>query len=111
MSQSHAVTPSPRHSVTLLCWQGWQLELPNRWNPTKIEGDYDSGAVMIADLHRPRLGLRWKRAAKKLDKAKWSRKALLDEVGQLAADEARPIELTGALGSVNTLHRAGAARA
>jgi hypothetical protein len=79
----------------LLAWQGWQLELPHRWNPAKIEGDYESGSVMIADLHRPRLGLRWKRAAKKLDKTKWARAAMRAEVGQLAADEAHPIELPG----------------
>jgi len=78
-----------------LAWQGWRLPLPNRWNPVKVEGDYESGSIMIADLHRPRLGIRWKRAGKNFDPNKWSRKALRDEVGDLAAAEARGIELDG----------------
>jgi hypothetical protein len=79
----------------VLCWQGWRLELPSQWNPTMIQGDYEAGSILIADLHRPRLGVRWKRAAKRLDTLKWARRALAAEVGQLAADEARPIDLPG----------------
>jgi hypothetical protein len=79
----------------LLAWQGWSLMLPNRWNPVKIEGDYEAGSVMIADLHRPRLGIRWKRAGVRLDPAQWATKALREEVGELAAAEARGIGLKG----------------
>jgi hypothetical protein len=48
---------------------------------------------MIADLHRPRLGMRWLKAAKKFDADKWAQKALRQEVGQLAAAEARSFQL------------------
>ncbi len=89
MSKS-SINTQARSSLNTLCWQGWRLDLPARWNPVKVEGDYDSGSVLIADLHRPRLGLRWHRATKKLDSSAWVMEALREEVGQLAADEAKP---------------------
>jgi hypothetical protein len=95
IDSSRANLQSAIRHPQVLAWQGWQLNLPSRWNPTKIEGGYDSGSVMIADLHRPRLGVRWKRASPNLDKPKWARKAMVAEVGQLAADEAKSIDLPG----------------
>src|SRR6185503_17252832 len=64
------------------------------WNPAKIQGDYDSGEILIADLERARLGVRWKLAkSKKHEPAELARRALKDEVGALAADEARALAI------------------
>src|SRR5882672_3367338 len=73
-------------STGIFAWQGLKLEVPSSWNPLKLEGDYDNGYALIADLHRPRLGVRWiTPARKKFD----ARRALVEEVGVLAADEAQ----------------------
>jgi hypothetical protein len=64
------------------------MELPARWDPVKLEGDADKGMILLADLHRPRLGVRWLKLGKKADIGKSARKSLLAEVGQLAAAEA-----------------------
>lgn len=95
MKRSQVITAPSRPSLRILSWQGWQLELPARWNPVKIEGDYDSGSVLIADLHRPRLGMRWRKGSKRFDPKTWAPKALRDEVGQLATAEATPHPLDG----------------
>lgn len=80
--------------MPVVAWQGWRLDLPQRWNPVKLEGDYNKGYMLFADLHRPRLGVRWdKPPGKKFDPAKWAKQALVQEIGQLAADEARPFEM------------------
>ena len=71
-----------------LRWQGLRLDLPDRWDPVKLEGDADGGMILLADLHRPRLGVRWKALKKKADPAKSVDAAMRDEVGALAADEA-----------------------
>src|SRR5207237_1343547 len=58
--------------------------------------DYDTGEILIADLERPRLGIRWKKAkGKKFDPATLVRRALRDEVGELAAAEARELPAGG----------------
>jgi hypothetical protein len=89
-----------RDSSAALAWQGWRLDLPARWNPVKIEGDHNAGHVLLADLHGPRLGVRWKKAGgRQFDAATWARRALVDEVGQLAADEARPLAVRDGLQS------------
>jgi hypothetical protein len=80
------------------------LELPSRWNPVKMEGDWDAGSVLIADLHRPRLGLRWSKAGKKADAGAWAKKAMRQEVGQLAAEEAQPLNLPGQQWDGSTLY-------
>lgn len=72
----------------VFAWQGWQLEMPQQWSPLRLEGGFDEGYALIADLNRPRFGLRWKTAGKRLDAATWTRKTMVAEVGQLAADEA-----------------------
>lgn len=64
------------------------MELPARWDPVKLEGDADKGMILLADLHRPRLGVRWLKLGKRADAGKSARKSLLAEVGQLAAAEA-----------------------
>ena len=45
----------------LLGWQGWQVNLPADWNPTRLSGDARTGAVIVADLERVRLELNWRR--------------------------------------------------
>jgi hypothetical protein len=81
---------------SVFAWQGIRLELPHRWNPVKLEGDYHRGHALFADLHRPRLGLRWQRPKRRsFDPEKWSVQAMREEVGMLAAEEARPFEMPG----------------
>lgn len=79
----------------LLAWQGWQLRVPDDWNPVKVDGDYEVGSLLIADLHGPRLGLRWRGASRKGDPAKWADRAMRQEVGQLAAQEASAYKMPG----------------
>jgi len=76
-------------------WQAWQLELPPRWDPVKLEGDFDSGLALITDTHGPRLGLRWKKEPrrKRFDPAALVRRAMREEVGVLAAEEAKPFAM------------------
>lgn len=77
-------------------WQGWRLTLPREWNPVRIEGNWRSGFVLFADLHKPRLGLRWGAVKTKgLDLNVWARSAMRDEIGILAAREARPSDAGG----------------
>jgi hypothetical protein len=71
-------------------WQGWKISLPADWNPQRIEGDFDNGYALIADLHGPRLGMRWT-TAKAID----IDRALSDEVGKLAAEEAIAVDRQG----------------
>jgi hypothetical protein len=78
-----------------ICWQGWKLEIPRRWDPVKLEGDHTEGYALFADTLRPRLGLRWQTPKKKTDPAKAVVAAMKNEVGQLAADEAQAIALPG----------------
>jgi hypothetical protein len=44
---------------SIFAWQGWRTELPRGWNPVRLEGSYDTGSAMIADLDRPRMLVRW----------------------------------------------------
>lgn len=66
-----------------IAWHGLNLHVPDTWNPVKIDGDYDAGAILLADMQDPKLGIRWKKVkkAKVLD-------SIRAEVGQLAAEEA-----------------------
>src|SRR5688572_8681477 len=84
--------PKRTHATTAVAWQGWRVELPARWSPVKLEGDFDRGYALFADLHRPRLGLRWEkvRRGKKFNAGELVRRALVDEIGKLAAAEATP---------------------
>jgi hypothetical protein len=85
-----------RRSRLVLAWEGWQVQIPGRWSPTKLSGDYRQGYALFADLHRPRLGLRWHTPRKrKFDSSAWSAKAMREEVGQLAAAEASPHAIAG----------------
>lgn len=73
----------------IFAWQGWMLDFPESWNPQRLEGDFDNGYALIADLHGPKLGLRWMTPPKRFDVPTWIRATLLQEIGQLAANEAR----------------------
>jgi hypothetical protein len=90
-------TSARRSAQALLAWHGWRLNVPPRWNPVKVEGDYQTGYMLLADLHRPRLGIRWRSAAGKVDVQRWAHDALRGEVGLLAASEARDHPLPGDL--------------
>lgn len=88
MSRGNATTTNRQ----LLAWQGWSLDVPADWNPVRIEGGWRSGFVLLADLHKPRLGLRWGAAdGKRFSPEIWARSAIRDEVGVIAAKEARPL--------------------
>jgi hypothetical protein len=82
-------------TTSLFAWQGLRVDLPARWNPVKLDGTFDQGQVLIADLHGPQLGLRWRRAGSKgkLDADDWARRAIEAEVGNLAAERAKPLPL------------------
>lgn len=84
------------HRTQILAWHGWQLSIPNTWNPVRVDGDVDQGYVLLADLQSARLGLRWRKASKRGDPAAWANKALVQEVGKLAADEAKPHAMSDA---------------
>lgn len=87
-----ALQPPGRSSQAAVVWQGWRLDLPARWNPVKLEGDYASGHALFMDLYGPRLGLMWKKAGgRRFDPDKWARQTLVAEVGTLAAAEAREL--------------------
>ncbi len=74
----------------------------------RIEGGWSDGYVLFADLHRPRLGLRWESPTAgrsnilktvgmsrpaPFDPDEWARRALRDEVGHLPSLEARSLPL------------------
>lgn len=81
-------------NTATFAWHGWQLRLPRDWNPVRLEGDRRTGFVLFADLHRPRLGLRWSFIRdRRFDPHDWARHALRDEVGHLAAKEAQALPL------------------
>ncbi len=88
--------PAPvTHRKSILAWQGWQLSLPGRWDPVKLEGDFSRGMVLLADLQRPRLGVRWQTLKKNADVAKSVERAMRDEVGELATKESCPADPPG----------------
>jgi hypothetical protein len=73
----------------IVAWHGWRIEVPDRWSPVKVDGDAEQGSLLMADLHRPRLGLRWKKmSGRKFDAQAAVAKAMTDEVGTLAKNEA-----------------------
>lgn len=80
----------------IVAWHGWRIETPGHWSPVRLEGDGDQGYLLMADLHSPCLGIRWKTIATKAYKAKAEKavaqvnRALVQEIGSLAAAEARP---------------------
>jgi hypothetical protein len=88
-----------------VCWQGWRVQLPRRWDPVKLEGDYSAGYALFADALRPRLGLKWQTPGqRKFDAAGAVRSAMNAEVGLLAADEARPLAMARGDWQASTLY-------
>jgi hypothetical protein len=76
----------------MFAWQGWIISLPDGWNPMKLEGDFDAGYALIADVFRPRLGIRWGTPGRRFEPLAWAKRALVAEVGSLAADAAEACE-------------------
>jgi len=75
--------------MSIIIWQALSIEISHRWSPIKLEGDFKQGYILLADLHRPRLGLRWHTPnPKRLDVQATINRQMLEEVGQLAAKEA-----------------------
>jgi hypothetical protein len=75
----------------MIAWQGWTLRVPEDWNPVKVEGDADRGLLLLADLERPRLGLRWRKLSERVDGERWAQQSLKEEVGLLASEEAKEL--------------------
>lgn len=72
-------------------WHGWRLSTPAAWDALRLEGDAGRGEAMLADLDRPRVGLRWRRGGRRVDADAWVAAAMRDEVGKLAAGEAQAL--------------------
>ncbi len=61
MSAEIPTTAPPRALTNRLVWHGWQLDLPDDWNPARLSGDHHRGLLIAADLERVRLELHWQR--------------------------------------------------
>jgi hypothetical protein len=79
----------------IFAWQGWRLAILDEWNPVKLHGNFEVGYALLADIHRPRLGVRWTTPGRRFDSKAWARRAMIDEVGRLAADEAKAVKCDG----------------
>lgn len=74
----------------IIAWQGWQMNIPDQWAPVKLEGHHEQGYMLVADLHQPRLGIRWKKNdGRHLNVNALAHKAMAGEIGRVAADELR----------------------
>jgi len=75
--------------MSVLVWQAIRLHIPARTSPVKLSGNFSAGQMLLADLHRPRVGIRWHTPpGKKIDAEKFTRGEMIGEVGKLAAEEA-----------------------
>lgn len=103
---SLADNPKPQlASRNLIAWHGWRFAIRPRWAPVKIDGDAANGALLIADLASPKLVVRWRRLSRKTDPAKAVIRTLREDIGQLAADEAKPHTPPGGAFSDGLLYR------
>jgi len=83
-------------SSKLFAWQGWKLRIPRSWNPVKLDGNWERGQALLADLDRTKLALRWEKPRRrKFNPDKWAHSAMIGEVGRLAALEAKALPLRG----------------
>lgn len=87
----------PAHQLStinyqLIAWHGWRISVPESWNPVKVDGDWEQGHLLLADLQSAKLGVRWKRM-KRGDPSAWASRALREEVGKLAAEEAKDLTM------------------
>jgi hypothetical protein len=75
---------------TSFAWQGIRMTISTRWHPLELEGTFSSGYALLVDLHGPRMAIRWATPrGKTIKPIERIRKAMLQEVGRLAAEEAR----------------------
>jgi hypothetical protein len=83
-------------STSRLCWHGIELRLPAEWSVVRLEGDQATGSLLLADLHAPRLILRWARPRRApRDLTRWAGDRLRDAVGVLLAKSSTPCPLEG----------------
>ncbi len=85
--KTDTVSPLTTGRSQLIAWHGWRLNVPDAWNPVKVDGDRDQGVLLLADMFQAKLGLRWRRM-KRGDPVQWANRSLEAEVGKLAAAEA-----------------------
>jgi len=85
--------PSTIAGRQLFAWQGWSLSIPREWNPLKLDGDWSGGVALLADLSEAKAGMRWAAIRESDDPAEAARKAMIGEVGVLAAEEARELAM------------------
>jgi hypothetical protein len=71
-----------------LAWQGWRLPVPRDWNVVRIEGDWARGMILLADLKRPRMGLRWDSLPAGGDAEAAVKSAMAAEIGSPASGPA-----------------------
>jgi hypothetical protein len=74
--------------IMIFAWQGWQIQVPEEWNPVNLQGTFEAGYALLSDIHRPRVGIRWGTPGRGFDSNRWMREAMVAEVGELAAEEA-----------------------
>jgi hypothetical protein len=87
--------PPANDRQSVIAWQGWRFAVRPRWAPVKLDGDYRVGSMVVADLAAPKLVVRWKQVSAKADPQKSVRGTMREDVGQLAADEAKPLAVEG----------------
>ncbi len=97
MASPRAIPNSHRQVVV---WQGWRMELPARWYPLKLEGNRNAGYALFADMLRARLGVKWStprgaRQGKSQEVRKHIATRMIEEVGKLAAEEAKDFAMPG----------------
>jgi hypothetical protein len=93
---SHHTDSSTPSSNARLCWHGVELRLPAEWSVVRIEGDDAAGSLLLADLHAPRMIVRWARPRKSpRDLTRWAGDRMRDAVGVLLAKSATPCPRDG----------------
>lgn len=88
---------------THFAWQNWALAVPRSWNPVKLEGTYARGLALLADMDRARVAIRWetpRARGRGFDADGWARRAMREEVGSLAASEAKTLALAMGRGAL-----------
>ena len=76
------------------------MEVPRAWNPIRLEGTFEKGLALLADMDRQRLVIRWDSGGRgrwgsgKFEADAWARAALASEVGTSGAAEAKSVALS-----------------
>lgn len=89
--KSSSDRPTAAGKRQFLAWQGWTLSVPTDWNAVKLDGTYQQGSAVLADLADARLGLRWATVGRsKRSPDEVVKEAMRREVGELTPDHDSP---------------------